>query len=61
MSDEHKCPICAKPFVMGELCAFDIDMGECHDACLEGAQVVDIETGEPSDGPILTWKYGDPQ
>ena len=32
-------------------------MGVCHAACLDGCPVVDLETGEPSDGPVSTFEY----
>ena len=34
-------------------------MGTCHAACLEGSTVVDLETGEPSEGPVSTFKYAE--
>ena len=57
--DEHICPICLKPFDPADLCASDIEMGVCHAECLEGAPTVDLETGEPVDGPIPTYRYGE--
>jgi hypothetical protein len=56
--EEHCCPICAKPFVSDDLCATDIELGTCHAACLEGSPTVDLETGDPVDGPIPTYRYG---
>ncbi|MBB2973983.1 hypothetical protein [Mesorhizobium sp. RMAD-H1] len=53
----ESCPICDVPFTAGDLCATDIEMGMCHAACLEGSPVVDLENGEPSDGPISTYPY----
>lgn len=55
--DEHVCPICLKPFKPADLCTTDITEGICHAACLEGSSIVDIETGEPVDGPISTYTY----
>lgn len=53
------CDICAKPITADDLCATDIELGICHAACLEGAPVVDLNTGEPTDGKIDTFRYGD--
>ncbi|WP_097140885.1 hypothetical protein [Rhizobium subbaraonis] len=53
----ERCPICAEAFKPTDLCASDIEMGTCHAACLEGSPVVDLETGEPSDGPISTYRF----
>lgn len=55
----HLCSICAKPFKADDLCASDIELGICHAACLEGCPVVDLETGDPTDGPIDTYRFGD--
>lgn len=57
LNDDHRCPICAEPLNDGDLCATDIDMGACHAACLEGSTIVDLETGEPSPGPLATFRY----
>lgn len=57
--DEHECPICAEPMKPDDLCASDIEMGPCHAACLEGSTVVDLETGEPSVGPVDTYRYSE--
>lgn len=51
------CPVCEKAFVVGDLCATDIELGMCHAACLAGAPVVDLDTGEPSNGPVATYPY----
>lgn len=60
MSDEpHDCPICALAFKPDDLCATDIELGICHFACLDGSPIVDLETGEPSDGPAATYRYGE--
>lgn len=56
-ADEHVCPICLKPFEPADLCASDIEMGICHAACLEGSPTVDLNTGEPSEGPVSTYRY----
>lgn len=59
-SDEDDlCPICAVPFKDGDLCAMDITEGTCHAACLEGSPVVDLETGEPTYGPVSTYRWSD--
>ena len=59
-SDEiDLCPVCTKPLLDDDICATDIEMGICHAACLEGSPTVDRETGEPIDGPIDTYRYGD--
>ena len=50
-------PICAEPLKPGDTCATDITEGTCHAACLDGAAVVDLATGEPSEGPISTYPY----
>jgi hypothetical protein len=54
-----RCDICAKPLLDDDICATDIELGICHAACLEGSPVVDLETGEPTDGKIETYRYGD--
>lgn len=56
--DGHACPICAILFQPNDICATDIEMGTCHAACLEGSPTVDLETGDPVDGPIPTYPYG---
>lgn len=56
---DAKCPICAEPFKDDDLCASDITEGTCHAACLDGCPVVDLETGEPSDGPISTYLWSE--
>ena len=62
MSDEtEKCPICAETFRAGEVCATDIELGTCHAGCLEGSPVVDLDTGEPIEGPATTFPYEAPQ
>lgn len=57
--DTHSCPICAEPFKSEDICATDIELGTCHADCLAGSPVVDLETGEPSNGPVSTYRYGD--
>lgn len=57
MEGAESCPVCAKAFKAGDLCATDIELGTCHAACLEGSPTVDLETGEPSNGPIATYPY----
>ncbi|MBN8241921.1 hypothetical protein JF546_02715 [Nitratireductor aquimarinus] len=56
---EEPCPVCAKPFAAGDTCATDIELGKCHAECLAGSPTVDLETGEPVDGPIGTFTHAD--
>ena len=51
------CPVCEVPFKVGDMCSTDIELGRCHAECLEGSPTVDLETGEPVDGPIPTYPY----
>lgn len=53
----YECPVCANPMKDGDAAARDIELGTCHAACLEGSPTVDLDTGEPKDGPIDTFKY----
>jgi hypothetical protein len=55
--DDIGCPICSRQFKPDDVCATDIELGICHAECLAGAPVVDVNTGEPSDGPIDTYRY----
>lgn len=55
----HCCPICDVPFKPDDICATDIEEGTCHAECLAGSPVVDLDTGEPSGGPICTFLYSD--
>ncbi|QCM05148.1 hypothetical protein G3A56_15905 [Rhizobium oryzihabitans] len=59
MTEKHEdaCPVCASIFKPDDICATDIELGICHAECLDGAQIVDLNTGEPSDGPIDTYRY----
>lgn len=57
--DIDTCPICAEPLLDDDICATDITMGICHAACLEGSPTVDLQTGEPTEGPVDTFRYGD--
>lgn len=57
--DADLCPICDKPLAPDDLCATDISEGICHAACLEGAPVVELETGEETGGKADTYRYGD--
>ena len=59
--DTHACPICAEPFKHDDICATDIELGICHADCLAGSPIVDLETGEPSEGPVSTYRYGEDQ
>lgn len=54
-----RCPICAKAFKPDDMCATDITEGVCHASCLEGSPIVDLQTGERSEGPIDRYRYGD--
>ena len=56
---EEGCPICSIDFAPDDLCATDIELGTCHAACLDGSPVVNLDTGEPFDGPVSTFKYGE--
>lgn len=56
---EETCFICAEAFKADDVCALDINEGVCHAACIEGAPVVDLETGEEVDGPIDTFLYSE--
>lgn len=56
-ADVHECPICAKPINEGDECSIDIEMGTCHAECLEGSPTVNLETGDPVDGPIPHFRY----
>ena len=55
--DEERCPICLETFKADDLCATDIELGTCHAPCLEGSPVVDLDTGEPTDGKVSTYRY----
>lgn len=59
--EAEACPVCAKPFTPDDVCATDIELLTCHAACLEGAPIVDLDTGEPCSGPVATFRYGDDQ
>jgi hypothetical protein len=55
--DAESCPICMDAFKGDDLCATDIELGTCHAACLEGSPVVDLDTGEPTDGEPFTYRF----
>ncbi|TPM06770.1 MULTISPECIES: hypothetical protein [unclassified Mesorhizobium] len=55
--EPETCPVCFVTFNPGDECATDIELGTCHAACLEGSPVVDLGTGEPSEGPISTFPF----
>jgi hypothetical protein len=57
--DEEKCPICSEVFKPEDICATDITEGCCHAECLAGSPVVDLETGELSDGPVSTYTWAE--
>jgi hypothetical protein len=54
-----RCPICAEPFKPDDICATDIEMGTVHSKCLDGCEIVDLETGEPTDKPLHTFLYSE--
>lgn len=54
---DHHCPICQRQFEPVDSCATDIELGICHAACLEGSPTVDLDTGNPVDGPIGTYRF----
>ena len=56
---DNKCPVCNEAMNPDDLCATDVSLGICHAECLEGAPVVDLNTGEPMDGPMNTYRYSD--
>jgi hypothetical protein len=54
------CPVCDEAFKAGEVCAYDLDLGMCHDECLDGAPIVNLETGEPvPGGEVFKFRYGE--
>jgi hypothetical protein len=55
--DAKNCPIRALTLKTGDTCATDIELGTCHAECLEGSPTVNLDTGEPVDGPIPTYPY----
>ena len=55
--EAHCCPVCAEPLKAGDTCATDIELGTCHAECLEGSPIVDLDTGEPTEGSISTYPY----
>ncbi|WP_173995097.1 hypothetical protein [Agrobacterium tumefaciens] len=55
--DDIGCPVCTRLLKPDDICATDIDLGICHAECLADTPVVDLNTGEPSDGPIDTYRY----
>lgn len=57
MTTRERCPVCLVAFKPDDICATDIELGTCHAACLEGTPIVDLDTGEPSAGPISTYRY----
>lgn len=59
MERAEPCPVCDKLFRPDDLCATDIELGICHAACLEGSPTVDLDTGEPTDGEIGTFRYSE--
>jgi hypothetical protein len=58
--DTHRCPICDEPFKPDDNCATDIELGTCHFDCLDGAPVVDLETGEEiADDDMHSFPYSE--
>ncbi|MEB2845878.1 hypothetical protein [Endobacterium cereale] len=57
--DTDKCPICAEPFKPDDICATDIELLTVHAECLDGCEIVDLETGEPTDKPLTTYRYSE--
>lgn len=57
--EDDVCPICNVQFKTDDLCAMDIELGTCHAVCLEGSPVVNLHSGEPTDGPVSTYRWSD--
>lgn len=63
MGEDHEepyaCPVCDVAFADTDLCAIDVDLGTCHAECLEGAPIVNLDTGErmPDDTKVFTVAY----
>ncbi len=57
VEEAEACPICLEPFKPDDLCATDITEGTCHAECLEGAPVVDADTGEPTGGEPFIFRF----
>lgn len=55
--ESARCPICRRFLKGTDICATEITEGICHAACLEGSPVVDLDTGEPTDGPAHTYRF----
>lgn len=55
--DGDSCGVCRVALLGGDVCATDVDLGTCHARCLDGAAVVNLRTGEPSDGPVHLYRY----
>ena len=53
----YKCPVCAEPINIGDMCSMEIDMGSCHAECLDESQAVDLSTGEPIPGPVAAYEW----
>lgn len=45
--EPYTCPVCDAAFEDDDLCAMDVDLGTCHAECLEGAPIVNLDTGDP--------------
>ena len=57
--EDEKCPVCLEALKPTDVCATDIELGICHAECLDGAAIVDLETGEPTEGPIDTYLFSE--
>jgi len=56
-SEKETCPICEDDFEPGDICATDIELGCCHSTYLEGSPTVDLDTGEATGLPIVSYRY----
>lgn len=57
--EPYACPVCDVAFEAADLCAIDVDLGACHAECLEGAPIVNLDSGEPMppDTVVFTCRY----
>lgn len=60
MSVKNECGVCNLEFKTGDLCALDIGLGEVHAECLEGCEIVDHESEQPTLNPLSTYLWGAP-
>lgn len=56
-AEKEKCPICGVEFREGDICATEIELGCVHAECLDGAPVVDLDTGNETDAPLDAYSY----